>query len=93
MASATEELTATEPEVTQTPVEGEKDAEALTEEYKVKADELENRIDRLEGRQSREQQLSNWFVEQDSDVNVQPLVKKGMASYTMIDPDFRYERD
>lgn len=87
MASSVEELTAVEPEQTQVPVEAEKDPSLLAEEYRAKAEELENRIDRLEGRQSREEQLASWFVELDSDVNVQPILKKGMTTEGLLDLD------
>jgi hypothetical protein len=52
---------------------------ALEQDYKVKADELENRLDRLEGRQNKEEMLAAWFESQDSDVTVKPILKKGMG--------------
>lgn len=54
-----------------------KSPEELTQEYHVKADELENRLDRLEGRQNKEEMLAAWFEGQDSDVTVRPILKKG----------------
>lgn len=60
------------------------DEAALATQYQEKADALESRIDRLEGRESREEQLAAWFVEQDSSVTVQPILKKGTSSNAMI---------
>lgn len=58
-------------------VEPKADDEAIEQEYKAKAEELENRLDRLEGRQNKEEMLAAWFEAQDSDVTVKPILKKG----------------
>lgn len=46
-------------------------------EYKEKAEQLENRLDRMEGRFKKEEMLAAWFEGQDSDVTVRPIQKKG----------------
>lgn len=72
--------TAVEPQVEQVfeeTVEATKTDEALEEEYKVKAEELEGRLDRMEGRFKKEEMLAAWFEGQDSDVTVRPIAKKG----------------
>lgn len=49
------------------------------EEYNQKAQELEGRLDRLEGRKSKEEALADWFENTvDLDVTVKPMAKKGM---------------
>lgn len=79
------EISTLEDTATQIPVEEQVDAvepqvndEAIEQEYKAKAEELENRLDRLEGRQNKEEMLAAWFEAQDSDVTVKPILKKGM---------------
>ena len=74
----------------QVPVEEAKDDEKLTQEYAAKAEALESAIDRLEGRQSREEMLASWFVEQDSDVTVQPILKKGTGLFPLFALDFSF---
>ena len=76
MATPAEDTT--EADVSQ--VEVEKTEEVLAEEYKLKADELEGRLDRLEGRDNKEEMLAQWFESWDSDVTVQPILKKGTCS-------------
>jgi hypothetical protein len=48
-----------------------------TEEYNAKAEALESRLKRIEGRENKEFNLHTWFCEQDSSVTVQKLEKKG----------------
>jgi hypothetical protein len=79
MATVAEEAV----EVDIAPVEPEKTEEMLAEEYKVKADELEGRLDRLEGRMNKEEMLAQWFEGQDSDVTVQPILKKGTLNFPL----------
>jgi len=60
-----------------------KSPEELSKEYSVKAEELENRLDRLEGRQNKEEMLAAWFEAQDSAVTVRPIQKKGMPLFRL----------
>lgn len=52
------------------------------EEYQKKAEELEARLNRIEGRATKEQALHDWFVEQDIPVTVTQMEKKGMIIIT-----------
>jgi hypothetical protein len=64
--------------------------EVLVEDYMAKAEELENRLDRLEGRQNKEEMLATWFEENDSDVTVRPILKKGMSTIPVISITLAY---
>jgi hypothetical protein len=54
------------------------------EEYAAKAEALEAKLKRIEGRENKEFNLHNWFVEQDSAVTVQKLANKGMGFVIML---------
>lgn len=53
------------------------EVELTPEEYKIKADELEARLNRIEGRYKKEERLSEIFKCQGLPVTVHPIEPKG----------------